>query len=135
VIRTPVLVTLDAGRTADRVTLMTEWPGPVAFAVAVDSTEAGIELIRRTAREQGALSAGAHTTDPHVERALEDACADSGVMLSLNLTGDWYLTQSAVYSDLHGTGLNPSGNSTYGDASFVTGRFRTVAVRRAADAA
>ncbi|MFJ8586651.1 phenylacetic acid degradation protein PaaN [Streptomyces sp. NPDC093595] len=135
VIRTPVLVSLDAGRTADRVTLMTEWPGPVAFAVAVDSTEAGIDLIRRTAREQGALSAGAHTTDPHVERALVDACADSGVTLSLNLTGDWYLTQSAVYSDLHGTGLNPSGNSTYGDASFVTGRFRTVAVRRAADAA
>ncbi|PZT70789.1 phenylacetic acid degradation protein PaaN [Streptomyces sp. SW4] len=135
VIRTPVVVRLDAGRAADLSTLMTEWPGPVAFAVAVESTEAAVALLRRTVRETGALSAGAHTTDPRVERALEDACADTGVMLTLNLTGDWYLTQSAVYSDLHGTGLNPSGNTTYGDASFVTGRFRSVAVRRAADAA
>ncbi|WP_302852222.1 phenylacetic acid degradation protein PaaN [Streptomyces sp. TRM64462] len=135
VVRTPVVVTLDAARPEDTATLLREWLGPVAFAVAVDSAEAGIALLRRTVRERGALSVGAHTRSPRLERALEDACADSGVMLSLNLTGDWYITQSAVYSDLHGTGLNPSGNTVYGDASFVAGRFRTVAVRRAADAA
>ncbi|WP_412075722.1 phenylacetic acid degradation protein PaaN [Streptomyces xanthophaeus] len=132
VVRTPVLLRLDAARDRDRVTLAAEWPGPVVLVAAVDSASAGVALIARTVRHSGALSVGAYTTSPDVERALEDACADSGVMLSLNLTGDWYLTQSAVYSDLHGTGLNPAGNASYCDAAFVANRFRTVAVRRKA---
>jgi hypothetical protein len=57
-------------------------------------------------------------------------CADVGVMLSVNLMGDWYISQSAVYSDLHATGLNPAGNAVYCDTAFVAGRFRTVGVRR-----
>ncbi|MCX4695326.1 phenylacetic acid degradation protein PaaN [Streptomyces sp. NBC_01408] len=132
VVRTPVLLRLDAARDRDRVTLAAEWPGPVVLVAAVDSARDGVALIARTVRHSGALSVGAYTTSPAVERALEDACADSGVMLSLNLTGDWYLTQSAVYSDLHGTGLNPAGNAAYCDAAFVANRFRTVAVRRKA---
>ncbi|MGW1075610.1 phenylacetic acid degradation protein PaaN [Streptomyces sp. NPDC002537] len=130
VIRTPTVVALDAGRPEDLATLSAEWLGPVFFAVAVDSTAAGIDLLARTARERGALSAGAYTTSPDVEAALEDACAEVGVMLSLNLMGQWYITQSAVYSDLHGTGMNPAANSVYCDAAFVAGRFRTVGVRR-----
>lgn len=130
VIRTPAVVTLDAGRAEDLATLSAEWLGPVFFAVAVDSAAAGIELLARTAREQGALSAGAYTTSPDVEAALTNACADVGVMLSLNLRGNWYITQSAVYSDLHGTGLNPSATAVYCDASFVARRFCTVGVRR-----
>ncbi|MGK5497764.1 phenylacetic acid degradation protein PaaN [Streptomyces sp. URMC 125] len=133
VIRTPVVVSLDASRARDRATLLSEWLGPVSFAVAVDSADDGIALLDRAVREKGALSVGAYTTSPEVERVLEHACAGSGVMLSLNLTGDWYITQSAVYSDLHGTGLNPSGNSAYCDAAFVADRFRTVTVRRAPD--
>ncbi|WP_051859021.1 phenylacetic acid degradation protein PaaN [Streptomyces xanthophaeus] len=132
VVRTPVLVQLDAARDRDRVTLAAEWPGPVVLVAAVDSARDGIALIARTVRRSGALSVGAYTASREVERALEDACAESGVMLSLNLTGDWYLSQSAVYSDLHGTGLNPAGNATYCDAAFVANRFRTVAVRRKA---
>ncbi|MFF0486729.1 phenylacetic acid degradation protein PaaN [Streptomyces sp. NPDC004435] len=129
-IRTPALVCLDAARAADVETLLTEWPGPVAFAVAVDGADAGVELLARTVRESGALSVGAYTTSPRVEAALAEVCADSGVMLSLNLTGDWYISQSAVYSDPHGSGLNPSGNTAYGTAAFVTPRFSVVAVRR-----
>ncbi|MBK6046313.1 hypothetical protein JHN58_28850 [Streptomyces sp. MBT55] len=58
------------------------------------------------------------------------ACADAGVMLSLGMTGDWYLTQSAVYSDLHGTGANPASDHAFCDGAFVARRFRTVEVRR-----
>ncbi|MFF8812374.1 phenylacetic acid degradation protein PaaN [Streptomyces pactum] len=133
VIRTPVVVGLDPDRPEQAATLLTEHLGPVYFAVAVDSAEAGTAWLGRAAREAGALSAGAWTTSAEVERALRETCADCGVTLSLNLSGGWYLTQSAIYSDLHGTGLNPSGNTTYGDPSFVTGRFRTVAVRRLTD--
>ncbi|GAA0373133.1 phenylacetic acid degradation protein PaaN [Streptomyces blastmyceticus] len=130
VIRTPAVVALDAARAEDLATLSAEWPGPVFFAVAVDSAAAGIELLARTARERGALSAGAYTTSPDVEAALVNACAEVGVMLSLNLMGRWYITQSAVYSDLHGTGMNPAANAVYCDTAFVAGRFRTVGVRR-----
>ncbi|MCC3771272.1 phenylacetic acid degradation protein PaaN [Streptomyces sp. UNOC14_S4] len=130
VIRTPAVVALDANRPEDLATLSAEWLGPVFFAVAVDSAADGIALLARTAREQGALSAGAYTTSPAVEEALEAACAEAGVMLSLNLMGQWYITQSAVYSDLHGTGMNPAAESVYCDTAFVAGRFRTVGVRR-----
>ncbi|MEU3712883.1 phenylacetic acid degradation protein PaaN [Streptomyces catenulae] len=130
VLRTPVLVVLDATSPQDRATLAAEWPGPVSFAVAVDSAADGVALLRRLAEERGALSAGVHTTAPEVEAAAEEACAQAGVMLSVNLVGNWYITQSAVYSDLHSTGVNPSGNSVYCDAAYVAPRFRTVGVRR-----
>ncbi|MCS0634592.1 phenylacetic acid degradation protein PaaN [Streptomyces sp. LP05-1] len=130
VVRTPAVVVLDAARPEDLATLSAEWLGPVHFAVAVDSAAAGVELLACTARERGALSAGAWTTSPEVEAALEAACAEAGVMLSFNLMGQWYITQSAVYSDLHGTGMNPAAGAVYCDAAFVTGRFHTVGVRR-----
>ncbi|MFI1799464.1 phenylacetic acid degradation protein PaaN [Streptomyces sp. NPDC020379] len=130
VLRTPAVVTLDAGRAEDLATLSAGWPGPVFFAVAVDSAAAGIELLTRTAREQGALSAVACTTSPDVEAALTDACADAGITLSPNLRGNRYLTRSAVHSDPHGTGLGPAADAVHRDASFVTRRFRTLGVRR-----
>ncbi|MFF4579676.1 phenylacetic acid degradation protein PaaN [Streptomyces sp. NPDC001389] len=130
VVRTPAVVALDAGREADRAVLLSEWQGPVVLAVAVDSAAAGVELVARTTRECGALSVGLYSTSPEVEAAMERACAQAGVMLSANLMGDWYISQSAVYSDLHGTGLNPSGNAVYCDPAFVTARFHTVGVRR-----
>ncbi|WP_345746500.1 phenylacetic acid degradation protein PaaN [Streptomyces sp. ODS28] len=129
-VRTPLVVRLDADDPADLATLKTEWLGPVFFAVAVDSAAAGTALLRETAQECGALSAGVHTTSPEVEEELERACAAAGVLLSVNLRGDWYITQSAVYSDLHSTGLNPSGDAPYCDGAFVADRFRTVEVRR-----
>ncbi|MGP3689115.1 phenylacetic acid degradation protein PaaN [Streptomyces sp. IBSNAI002] len=130
VIRTPAVVTLDADRAEDRATLLAEWLGPVVFAVAVDSVADAVALVSRTTRECGALSVGLYSTSPEVEAAMEAACAEAGVMLSANLMGDWYISQSAVYSDLHGTGMNPSGNAVYCDAAFVAARFHTVGVRR-----
>jgi phenylacetic acid degradation protein paaN len=129
-IQTPVLVELDARREKDRAVLLQEWLGPVAFATAVDSAADAIALMGEVTRTSGALSVGIHTTSPQVEAAAEDACARAGVMLSVNLRGNWYLTQSAVYSDLHSTGINPSGNSVYCDGAYVARRFRTVGVRR-----
>ncbi|MFH9606527.1 phenylacetic acid degradation protein PaaN [Streptomyces sp. NPDC017448] len=129
-LRTPVLVTLDASREEDRKVFGREWFGPVAFAVAVDSAAHGAELMRGVTQRAGALSVGVHTTSREVEALVADVCERAGVMLSVNLMGDWFITQSAVYSDLHSTGLNPSGNSVYCDAAYVVERFRTVGVRR-----
>ncbi|MDT0445156.1 phenylacetic acid degradation protein PaaN [Streptomyces johnsoniae] len=135
VIRTPVLVRLDAARPADRATLLSEWLGPVVFAVAVGSPAEGIDLMAHTNRTCGALSVGVYTRSRDVEEAAEKACLDTGVMLSVNLMGNWYISQSAVYSDLHGTALNPAANSVHCDAAFVAGRFRFVGVRRYGGAA
>ncbi|MEY9966035.1 phenylacetic acid degradation protein paaN [Streptacidiphilus sp. MAP12-16] len=126
VIRTPALVSLDAARDA----LPGECFGPIAFAVAVDSTAQGVELLRDTVRDLGAMTAAAYTTSSEVESAVVGACLDAGVSLSLNLTGQVFVNQTAAFSDLHGTGANPAANSAYCDAAFVASRFRTIEVRR-----
>lgn len=134
-VRTPVLVKLDAGRPGtgpDRQepAYLSECFGPVSFAVAVDSTDAALDLLRRTVREKGAMTVGAYTTSPQVEAAIEGVCRDECVSLSLNLTGGVYVNQTAAFSDFHGTGGNPAANATLCDGAFVAGRFRNVEVRK-----
>ncbi|GAA1248640.1 phenylacetic acid degradation protein PaaN [Kitasatospora nipponensis] len=131
-IRTPALIKVEAHKPDDRAVFLTECFGPVFFAVAVDSTADAVDLLRRTVSEQGAMTATGYTTSPEVERQLVRACLDSGVCLSLNLTGGVYPNQTAAFSDLHGTGANPAANAAYTDAAFVANRFRVVEVRRPA---
>ncbi|MFD0329623.1 phenylacetic acid degradation protein PaaN [Streptacidiphilus monticola] len=126
--RTPALVVLDAARDE----LPGECFGPVAFAVAVESAHEGIELMERTVRERGAMTALAYTTDADTEWRVVGACVDAGVSLSLNLTGGVYVNQTAAFSDLHGTGANPAANAAYADSAFVANRFRVMEVRRPA---
>ncbi|MFF4650290.1 phenylacetic acid degradation protein PaaN [Streptomyces sp. NPDC001380] len=130
VVRTPALVRADAAKPDDAAAFLGECFGPVSFVVAVDSAADAVELLRRTVKEKGAMTAAAWTTSEEVEAALVDACLDAGVSLSLNLTGGVYANQTAAFSDLHGTGANPAANAAYCDAAFVADRFRTVQVRR-----
>ncbi|MCX4448124.1 phenylacetic acid degradation protein PaaN [Streptomyces sp. NBC_01789] len=130
VVRTPVIVKLDAAKTEDEPPYLSECFGPVSFAVAVDSTADALELLRRTIREQGAMTVGAYTTSPEVERAVEDVCLDESAQLSLNLTGGVYVNQTAAFSDYHGSGGNPAANAALCDGAFVSHRFRTIEVRR-----
>ncbi|WP_441251110.1 phenylacetic acid degradation protein PaaN [Kitasatospora sp. McL0602] len=130
VIRTPALVKADSDKPDDRAAFLEECFGPITFAVAVESPEAAVELLRRTVKEQGAMTAAAYTISEEVEAALVDACLDAGVSLSLNLTGGVFANQTAAFSDLHGTGANPAANSAYCDGAFVASRFRSVEVRR-----
>ncbi|MER7760500.1 phenylacetic acid degradation protein PaaN [Streptomyces sp. NPDC097619] len=132
VVRTPVLVKLDAAKPDDAAAYLTECFGPVAFAVAVDSTADGLELLRRTVREKGAMTVGAYTTSADTERAVEEVCLDESAQLSLNLTGGVFVNQTAAFSDFHGSGGNPAANAALCDAAFVANRFRMVEVRRQA---
>ncbi|MFI8995554.1 phenylacetic acid degradation protein PaaN [Streptomyces sp. NPDC053542] len=136
-VRTPVMVKADGERkrweAADaEPPFLSECFGPVSFAVAVDSTPEGVELLRRTLRDKGAMTVGAYTTSPEVERLVEDACLEECAQLSLNLTGGVYVNQTAAFSDFHGSGGNPAANAALCDAAFVANRFRTVEVRRQA---
>ncbi|WP_431043321.1 phenylacetic acid degradation protein PaaN [Streptomyces sp. P1-3] len=136
-VRTPVIVKQDGARKqwedADAdAAYLTECFGPVSFAVAVDSTDDAIALLRRTVRDKGAMTVGAYTTSPAVERLIEEACLEECAQLSLNLTGGVYVNQTAAFSDFHGSGGNPAANAALCDGAFVANRFRMVEVRRPA---
>ncbi|MCX4435235.1 phenylacetic acid degradation protein PaaN [Streptomyces mirabilis] len=135
VVRTPVIVKLDGARkywegADDEAAYMNECFGPVSFAVAVDSAGDAVELLRRTVREEGAMTVGAYTTDEVVEEAVREACLEECAQLSLNLTGGVYVNQTAAFSDFHGSGGNPAANAALCDGGFVANRFRVVEVRR-----
>ncbi|MFF2021820.1 phenylacetic acid degradation protein PaaN [Streptomyces sp. NPDC058171] len=129
VVRTPSIVTLDGGEPDDGAAYLSECFGPVSFVVATDSTAASLELLRRTVREQGAMTVGAYTTSPEVARGVEEVCLEESAQLSLNLTGGVYVNQTAAFSDFHGSGGNPAANAALCDGAFVANRFRVVEVR------
>ncbi|WP_299529770.1 phenylacetic acid degradation protein PaaN [uncultured Streptomyces sp.] len=137
VVRTPLIVRLDATKPLDdsdaEPAYLSECFGPVSYAVAVGSTDDALALLRRTIREKGAMTVGAYTTSPAVERAIEEVCMEESAQLSLNLTGGVYVNQTAAFSDFHGSGGNPAANAALCDGAFVADRFRTVEVRRPAD--
>lgn len=123
---TPLLVAIDGDSPAARA----EYFGPVAFLVAVKDADAGIAEAASLARAQGAITAAFYDTDEaRIERAIA-AFANAGVNLSINLTGNIFVNQSAAFSDFHVTGANPAGNASLTDAAFVANRFRRVMWRR-----
>jgi phenylacetic acid degradation protein paaN len=124
-VRTPLLLRADARHPA----IQREWFGPIAFIVETDSTAQSIALARDNAREHGALTLSAYTTDADVARSIRDAAEDAGVSLSLNLTGGIFVNQSAAFSDFHGTGANPAANASLCDSAYVANRFRVVQAR------
>ena len=132
VVRTPAMVALDGAEPDDEPAYLAECFGPVSFAVAVDSTEDALELLRRTVREQGAMTVGGYTTSAEVGAAVEEVCEEECAQLSLNLTGGVYVNQTAAFCDFHGSGGNPAANAALCDGAFVANRFRTVEVRRPA---
>ncbi|MDO4637594.1 MAG: phenylacetic acid degradation protein PaaN [Lautropia sp.] len=132
---TPLLLAVD-GDTApssagsDDVPHERECFGPIAFLIAAENADAAIRAASELAKRKGAITAALYDTDhDRIERAIA-AFADAGVNLSINLTGNVYVNQSAAFSDFHGTGANPAGNASLTDGAFVASRFRTVMWRR-----
>ena len=128
-VRTPMIVGLDA---ADETVYMREEFGPVSFVVATDSTAHSIDILRRTARDRGAITAAVYSTDEDILSRTNEAAAEAGVALSCNLIGNIWVNQSAAFSDFHATGANPAANACLTDPAFVAGRFRIVESRRPA---
>lgn len=125
-IHTPLVLKVDA---SDEGKIMQELFGPISFVVATNDTTHSIDVARRGAKEHGALTLSAYTTDDNVADAIRDAAEDAGVALSLNLTGGVFVNQSAAFSDFHATGANPAANASLSDAAFVANRFRVVQSR------
>jgi len=81
---------------------------------------------------KGAITAALYDTDEARIARAEAAFAQAGVNLSINLTGNIFVNQSAAFSDFHVTGANPAGNASLTDTAFVATRFRRVMSRRLA---
>jgi phenylacetic acid degradation protein paaN len=122
---TPLLLRADAAHPA----IQREWFGPIAFIVETDGTQHSIALARDSARQHGALTLSAYSTDPAVVEAVREAAEDAGVSVSLNLTAGVFVNQTAAFSDFHGTGANPAANASLCDSAYVANRFRVVQAR------
>ncbi|RVX43195.1 phenylacetic acid degradation protein paaN [Nonomuraea polychroma] len=129
VIRTPVIVRVDPSASD---VYGREHFGPIAFLVPTASTEESLEVLRRTTKARGALTASAYSTSPEVLDQAESAALDAGVNLSCNLTAGVFVNQSAAFSDYHGTGANPAATASLTDPGYVAGRFHMVQSRRPA---
>lgn len=124
---TPLILAVDAAETHVH---EEERFGPIVFVVAVADAAEGCERAAALAESTGAITAALYETDDGAIAAAADRFAIAGVNLSVNLTGDIYVNQSAAFSDFHVTGANPSGNASLTDAAFVANRFRVVMWRR-----
>lgn len=106
--------------------------GPVAFLIICDDADQALARAVEDARTSGAITAFAYSLDDSYLERVEDAYAQAGAALTINLTGPMPLNFSAAFSDYHVTGLNPAGTATLTDESFIAGRFRIVQTRRPA---
>ncbi|GAA0954906.1 phenylacetic acid degradation protein PaaN [Actinocorallia libanotica] len=125
----PLLVQVDVG---DHDLYGQERFGPIAFVIECDDAEQALEQASRDAREHGAITAFAYSSDDSYLDRVEEAYAVAGAAVSSNITGPMPLNFSAAYSDYHVTGLNPAGNASLTDDSFIAGRFRVTQSRRLA---
>ncbi|TPE51905.1 phenylacetic acid degradation protein PaaN [Amaricoccus solimangrovi] len=126
---TPLVVAVEA---SEAEAYGTERFGPIAFLVAVGDAEEGVARAAGLAREKGAITAALYDRDEARIIRAADAFARAGVNLSVNLTGEIFVNQSAAFSDFHVTGLNPAGNACLTDTAFVAGRFVRAMWRRPA---
>ena len=122
-IRTPLLVKLGA---AEREKYLSEWFGPIAFVIATESTAESLVIVADAVKSHGALTLSVYSRNQDVIDRAIDVAEDSGVALSINLTGGVFVNQSAAFSDFHGTGANPAANASLTDSAFVASRFRVV---------
>lgn len=106
--------------------------GPVSFVIRTKDAVDALQQATTDVRENGGLTAFLYSTDETYIARAEEAYARAGAQLTINLTGPMPLNFAASYSDYHVTGLNPAGNASLTDHSFVASRFRVVQSRRPA---
>lgn len=107
-----------------------EWFGPIIFVIASQNADSAIKTASGLARRKGAITAALYDTDETRIQQAAIAFARGGVNLSVNLTGNIFVNQSAAFSDFHVTGANPAGNACLTDTAFVASRFRRAMWRR-----
>ncbi len=124
--RTPLILGLDI---SDNDLYAREWFGPVINFIAADDTPQALMQASGDAKQFGAINSYVYSTDAEFIHRAQDAFAEAGGNLSINMIGPMPLTYAAAFSDYHVSGMNPAGNATLTDAAFISGRFRIVSSR------
>jgi len=124
---TPLLGRLDAG---DRSLAQREHFGPVGFVIVADDRDAALEGATDDARRFGAIASYAYSEDDDWIEVVEDAFAEAGASVGINLVRQRPINFTAAYSDFHVTGANPAGTACLTDLAFVARRFRIVQSKR-----
>ncbi|GAB4415045.1 MAG: phenylacetic acid degradation protein PaaN [Bacteroidia bacterium] len=122
----PLVLEVEASR---RDLIGKEVFGPVAMVIPVDSTRHAVQFAKELARDKGAISCTAHTTDEATIAYIEEEMAEVFTPVSFNFTGMFWVNQNAGFSDFHVTGGNPAGNASITDPLFVRQRFGLVGMR------
>ncbi|MEQ8519210.1 MAG: phenylacetic acid degradation protein PaaN [Cytophagales bacterium] len=125
-VMTPKLSVVDK---KDREHYKKEIFGPYAMLIKTSNTAESIKLASSLAKEYGAISCGAYSTDSDVQEKIKGAMELSYTSVSFNLTGGIYVNQNAAFSDFHVTGGNPAGNASFTNPEYVIKRFVWVGTR------
>ena len=125
-VATPVVIEVDGSK---KEIFSKELFGPIALLIKTKNTDQSIELAQEMARQHGAISCGAYTTNEVVKEKIADEMSLAATPVSFNLVGGIYMNQNAAFSDFHVTGGNPSGNASFTNPEYVTKRFTWVGHR------
>ncbi|MDG2054264.1 MAG: phenylacetic acid degradation protein PaaN [Phycisphaerales bacterium] len=120
-VRSPLILSVDV---SDDKHYSHESFGPICWMIGTQSTQNSVEVASHLARVVGSITCSIYSQSDEVLAQASDTMVEAGALVSCNLTGPLYVNQTAAFSDLHVSGLNPSGNATLCDAGFVTRRFR-----------
>lgn len=123
---TPLVVEIDASEEA---IYGEEVFAPVCFLIREADSETALANAARIASERGAISSYLYSSDRAFIDTAQDAFADAGASLWINMDQRMPINFAAAYSDYHVTGLNPAGNACLADLAFVADRFRIVQFR------
>lgn len=125
----PLVLSVDA---EDAAAYLEEHFGPISFIIACDDAEDAVKRASDAAKHHGGITAALYASDAGFVARATTRYARAGVPLSVNLTGNIYVNQSAAFSDYHVSGANPAGNACLTDAAFIAGRFHMTCVRQPA---
>lgn len=100
-----------------------EYFGPLICIVKTESKDQSLELAKRSAEKNGAITCLAFCTDPTRMEIIEEEMNSVFTPVSFNFTGAAFVNQHAAWSDLHVSGGNPSGNASFTNADFINKRY------------
>jgi phenylacetic acid degradation protein paaN len=119
-IQTPSIITANAGEQAK---YLEEVFGPLIFLVKTENREESLKIVSKSAKDHGAITCLAYTTDKDYMNRVEDVMNSVFTPVSFNFTGAAFVNQHAAFSDLHVSGGNPSGNATFTNTEFINKRY------------
>jgi phenylacetic acid degradation protein paaN len=119
-IQVPSIITANASESAK---YLEECFGPLIFLVKTANREESLRIVKDSAKNHGAITCLAHTTDKAFMDRIEDEMNAVFTPVSFNFTGAAFVNQHAAFSDLHVSGGNPSGNATFTNTEFINKRY------------